>query len=116
MTTGLPVADATQRSKLAVVKRYLRRRPPTLRNLVWSLHGKADKIMADLTALTAAIDSLVSTDASVVTALDDLKAKIDAGGTVSQTDIDALRDKVTSAVVDMNSAIDRDDPPVVPGS
>src|SRR5882757_7194414 len=69
-------------------------------------------VMADLTALNAAVDSLVSEEASVVAALDDLKAKLDAGGTISQADLDALTAKVQQVGSDLQSAVDRDDPPV----
>jgi len=64
----------------------------------------------DLTALTAAVDALVTEEGVVIAALDDLKAKLDAGGTISQTDLDALRDKVTTVGTDLQAAVDRDDP------
>lgn len=82
-------------------------------------------IMADLTALSAAVDAqtaavaaLTETDASVVAALDDLSAKLADGGTVVQADIDAITAKVTAsadaanqAIADMNAAVAKDDPP-----
>jgi len=70
--------------------------------------------MADLTALTAAVDDLVTEEGAVIVALDDLKAKLDAGGTISQTDLDALRDKITTVGTDLQAAVDRDDPAVPP--
>lgn len=70
--------------------------------------------MADLTALTAAINALADEEVGVIAALDDLKAKVDAGGTISQLDLDALRDKVTGVTSGLQDAVTRDDPPVTP--
>jgi len=78
------------------------------------IERKLDQVMADLTALTAAVDDLVTEEGAVIVALDDLKAKLDAGGTISQTDLDALRDKITTVGTDLQAAVDRDDPAVPP--
>jgi hypothetical protein len=68
----------------------------------------------DLTALNAAVESLVAVDTGVVAALDDLKGKLDDGNSITQADLDLLRDKVTGAVGDIQAAVDRDDPATPP--
>jgi hypothetical protein len=72
--------------------------------------------MADLTALSQAIDSLVAVDTGVVAALDDLKSKLDNGDPITQADLDLLQGKVTGAVSDIQAAIDRDDPATPPAA
>lgn len=66
--------------------------------------------MADMKALNDAVDALVSEENSVKAALDDLKAKLDAGNGVTQADIDAVTAKLSSVSDDMKAAVDKDDP------
>jgi hypothetical protein len=75
-----------------------------------TVNGKLDKIMADLTALTAAVDALVSEDASVVAELQRLSALVASGGSVSQADLDALTARVQGVTGDIQTAIDADPP------
>lgn len=80
----------------------------TLRQLIISLHRKVDKLMADLTALNAALDDLAGEEASVVTELQRLSALIASGGSVSQSDIDALTARVTSVSQGLKDAVAAD--------
>lgn len=66
--------------------------------------------MADTTALKAAVARLVTEDASVKTALDDLAAKIANGDPATQADIDAITAQLTGVSNDIDAAIATDDP------
>jgi t-SNARE complex subunit (syntaxin) len=72
--------------------------------------GRLETIMADLTALTTAVDQLVTEDASVVAELQRLSALVASGGTVSQADLDALTAKVQGVNTDITNAIAADPP------
>ena len=80
------------------------------------IERKLEQMALDISALSAAVDSLVAVDTGVVAALDDLKAKLDDGNTITQADLDLLKGKVTGAVTDIQAAIDRDDPASPPAA
>lgn len=76
-----------------------------------STDRKLDRIMADLTALSAAVASLVTTDTSVVAALNDLSAKLAAAGNpTDQAAVDAITAQLTTVASDINTAVATDDP------
>lgn len=96
---------------LVDVMRPRYRRPVTLRTVLeslYSLHRKVDHLMADLTALNAAMDELASEEGSVVTELQRLSAIIAEGGSVSQADIDAVTAKVQSVSQGLKDAVAAD--------
>lgn len=84
--------------------------------------------MTSISALQAAaanisstVDSTATDVAAAVVALNDLAAKVAAGGSVSQADIDAVTATLTSASDNLSTARDSldaavavDDPPVTP--
>lgn len=74
---------------------------------------KVDKIMADVSALETAINSLTAADESVATALSDLRDEIASleAGTISQDTIDSLTGKVTTAVTALGNAVTPAAPP-----
>jgi hypothetical protein len=73
----------------------------------YSTHHRLDTIMANLDALNTAVTALVAEDASVVTALNDLKSKIE--DPALQAEIDAITSKITGVSNDINTAIQADD-------
>ena len=70
---------------------------------------KLDIIMADLTALTAAVSQVSTEIGDAVAALEDLKTKVEAG-TVQQADIDNITATLTSAGTTLDTAVDTNDP------
>ncbi len=72
--------------------------------------------MADLTGLTAAVNSLVEAQSTVVTSLADLASKVaaaEAAG-VPQASVDALTAQVNGVVAGLNAAAASNDPPAAP--
>lgn len=78
-----------------------------LANKVDVLDRKVGKLMADVTALEAAINSLTAADESVATALTDLRDEVASleAGTITQETIDSLTSKVTNAVTALGNAV-----------
>lgn len=83
-----------------------------LLDVVMLINRKQSYIMADIAALQAAADQISTDVGEAIVALDDLAAKVAAGETVSQADIDAITAKLTEASTNLDDAVATDDPPV----
>lgn len=71
-----------------------------------------ERIMADLSGLTSAVESLVASQATIVSAFADLAAKVTAAeaGAVPQADVDALTAQVQSVNAALVAAAAQADP------
>lgn len=67
--------------------------------------------MASLADIQNTVQELAATDGTIITALDDLKAKVDAGGTVTSADLDAVNTTIQGELTKLQDAVNRDDPP-----
>jgi hypothetical protein len=67
--------------------------------------------MATIADIQNTVAELVATDGTIITALDDLKAKVDAGGTVTSGDLDAVNTTIQGELTKLQDAVNRDDPP-----
>jgi hypothetical protein len=86
----------------------------------WALHtqrmiqqvlNKLGAEVATLADIQNTVNELVATDGTIVTALDDLKTKVDAGGTVTSADLDAVNTTIQGELTKLQDAVNRDDPP-----
>ena len=95
-------------------------RPELERGLLLSLHRKVDALMADVSALQAAVDQLVVVEAAAAAELADLAGEVAAltAGEITQEQIDSITQKVTATADALKVATeeaDTDDvPPVEP--
>lgn len=80
---------------------------------VIAVNRKVNKLMADVSALEAAIDSLTAADESVASALNELRDEVSTleAGSISQEKIDSLTSKVTNAVTALGNAVNPTQPP-----
>lgn len=66
-----------------------------------------DKLMATLADVNAALDKVASGVDALETQIADLKAKVAAGSTVSQADLDALSNRVSAISNDISDTSDQ---------
>ena len=87
---------------------------------LWALHlqrmiqqvlNKLGVEMATIADIQNTVAELVATDGTIITALDDLKAKVDSGGTVTSADLDAVNTTIQGELTKLQDAVNRDDPP-----
>lgn len=78
------------------------------------------KILRNQEAQVAAIDDLrqavadlQAEDSLIISGLDDLAQKVASGGTVTEADIQAVKDNVAAEVTRLQAALSTDDPSVV---
>lgn len=78
------------------------------------------KILQNQEAQVAAIDDLrqavadlQAEDSLIISGLDDLAQKVASGGTVTEADIQAVKDNVAAEVTRLQTALSADDPSVV---
>jgi hypothetical protein len=64
--------------------------------------------------LNQAVTDLQSEDGLVISGLNDLASKIASGGTVTEADINAVKDNVVAEVSKLQAALQTDDPSVTP--
>ena len=76
------------------------------------LEKQEKQTMATLDDVKAQIDALVAEDSVVVNALNDLKSKVDAGGTVTSADLDGIQSSIQAEVAKLNDAVTAADPDV----
>lgn len=95
-------------------------RPEYERELLESLHGKVNKLMADVSALQAAVDELVVVDGAAAAELSELAAEV-AGlqaGEITQEQIDSITEKVTGTARALKQATEEaggtSEPPAEP--
>ena len=74
------------------------------------------KLTSDIAALTAAVTSADNDFASLRSQIATLTATIAAGGTVTQSQIDALDATVVGAVTNLNAQVTQDAPPAAAAS
>ena len=70
--------------------------------------------VAAIDDLRSAVSDLQAEDSLIISGLDDLAAKVASGGTVSEADIQAVKDNVSAEVSRLQSALATDDPSVTP--
>lgn len=70
--------------------------------------------VAAIDDLRSAVADLQAEDGLIIQGLDDLAAKVAAGGTVTEADIQAVKDNVAAEVTRLQQALSTDDPSVVP--
>jgi uncharacterized phage infection (PIP) family protein YhgE len=70
--------------------------------------------VAAIDDLNQAVADLQSEDSLIIQGLDDLAAKVASGGTVTEADINAVKDNVAAEVAKLQTALQTDDPSVVP--
>lgn len=85
-----------------------------LQRMVQQVLNKLGVEMATLADIQNTVQELAATDGTIITALDDLKAKVDAGGTVTATDLDGVNDTIKAELAKLQDAVNRDDPAPVP--
>lgn len=87
---------------------------------LWALHtqrmiqqvlNRMGVEMATIADIQNTVQELVATDGTIIAALDDLKAKVDAGGTVTAADLDGLNTTIQGELTKLQDAVNRDDPP-----
>lgn len=86
--------------------------------LLGAINRKVNKLMADITALNAAVDSLVAAEgaaANELTALRDEIAALSAGD-ITQEQIDGITQRVTDVATALNTASADPAPPAEPGA
>lgn len=82
-----------------------------LQRMVQQILNTQGAEMADLATIQNTVQELVATDGTIIAALDDLKAKVDAGGTVTAADLDGLNTTIQGELTKLQDAVNRDDPP-----
>ena len=70
--------------------------------------------VAAIDDLRQAVADLQAEDSLIISGLDDLAAKVASGGTVTEADIQAVKDNVTAEVNRLQTALSTDDPSVTP--
>lgn len=70
--------------------------------------------VAAIDDLRSAVADLQAEDGLIVAGLDDLAAKVASGGTVTEADIQAVKDTVSAEVSRLQSALATDDPNMTP--
>lgn len=70
--------------------------------------------VAAIDDLKSAVADLQAEDGLIISGLDDLASKVASGGTVTEADIQAVKDTVSAEVSRLQSALSTDDPSVVP--
>lgn len=70
--------------------------------------------MAAIDDLRQAVADLQAEDGLIISGLDDLASKVASGGTVTEADIQAVKDNVAAEVSRLQTALSTDDPGVVP--
>lgn len=91
--------------------------PPWAQSLAQGLaeiRNRQETEMALTEDLAAAIADLQAENGVVISALDDLLAKANARGSVSDTDVQAAVDAVKAEVARIGQAVQTDDPGVIP--
>lgn len=87
---------------------------------LWALHlermiqqvlNRMGVEMATIADIQNTVAELVATDGTIITALDDLKTKVDNGGTVTSADLDAVNTTIQGELTKLQDAVNRDDPP-----
>lgn len=86
-----------------------------LQRMVQQVLNKQGAEMADLATIQNTVQELVAEDGVIIAALDDLKAKVDAGGTVTAADLDGLNSTIQGELTKLQDAATRDDPNPAPG-
>lgn len=76
-----------------------------------TIDRKLDYLMTDIAGLQAAAAKISTDVAAAVVALNDLAAKVAAGDSVSQADVDAITAQLTDATTALDDAVALDDPP-----
>lgn len=81
-------------------------RPEVERELLESLHRKVDCLMADVSALKAAVDGLVAVDAAAAAELSLLATEVAelTAGEVTQEQIDSITQKLTDSANSLKTA------------
>lgn len=79
-----------------------------------SIDRKVSIIMTDIAELQTAAAQIVTDITEAVTALDDLAAKVGAGETVAQADVDAITATLRGASASLDAAVATDDPTPAP--
>lgn len=70
--------------------------------------------MAAIDDLRSAVADLQAEDSLIISGLDDLAAKVASGGTVTEADIQAVKDNVAQEVNRLQTALATDDPGMTP--
>lgn len=81
-----------------------------------TLEKKEKHIMAQLDDVKAEIQGLVAEDSIVIAALNDLKTKVDAGGTVTSEDLNDLQSAIHAEVGRLHDAVNATDPAADPAN
>jgi len=81
-------------------------------NRIRRLEKREGYIVGSLQEVQDQVTALVHEDGVVVSALNDLKAKVDAGGNVTSADLDGLRDSLAAEVSKLSDAVNSTDPGV----